>query len=61
MELYLHSPTTPPWRGAQLKHSDNLVTYFGLSETNGGALVVHRETVLSPCTDTVVNKIRAVR
>jgi hypothetical protein len=23
MELYLHSPSTPSWRGAQLKHSDN--------------------------------------
>jgi hypothetical protein len=23
VELYLHSPNTPPWRGAQLKHGDN--------------------------------------
>jgi hypothetical protein len=23
MELYLHSPDTPSWRGAQLKHRDN--------------------------------------
>jgi hypothetical protein len=23
VELYLHSPSTPSWRGAQLKHSDN--------------------------------------
>jgi hypothetical protein len=23
MELYIHSPNTPSWRGAQLKHSDN--------------------------------------
>jgi hypothetical protein len=23
VELYLHSPNTPPWRGAQLKHRDN--------------------------------------
>jgi hypothetical protein len=23
VELYLHSPNTPSWRGAQLKHSDN--------------------------------------
>jgi len=22
-ELYLHSPSTPSWRGAQLKHRDN--------------------------------------
>jgi hypothetical protein len=23
VDLYLHSPTTPSWRGAQLKHRDN--------------------------------------
>jgi hypothetical protein len=23
VELYLHSPSTPSWRGAQLKHRDN--------------------------------------
>jgi hypothetical protein len=23
VELYLHSPNTPYWRGAQLKHRDN--------------------------------------
>jgi hypothetical protein len=23
LELYLHSPSTPLWRGAQLKHRDN--------------------------------------
>jgi hypothetical protein len=23
VELYLHSPDTPSWRGAQLKHRDN--------------------------------------
>jgi hypothetical protein len=23
VELYLHSPNAPPWRGAQLKHRDN--------------------------------------
>jgi hypothetical protein len=28
MELYLHSPTTPPWRGAQLKHKDNFTFTF---------------------------------
>jgi hypothetical protein len=25
VELYLHSPNTPPWRGAQLKHRDNFM------------------------------------
>jgi heme/copper-type cytochrome/quinol oxidase subunit 2 len=24
VELYLHSPITPSWRGAQSKHKDNL-------------------------------------
>jgi hypothetical protein len=31
VELYLHSPNTPSWRGAQLKHSDNFTfTFLGL-------------------------------
>jgi hypothetical protein len=25
MELYLHSPSTPSWRDAQLKHKDNFI------------------------------------
>jgi hypothetical protein len=28
MELYLHSPNTPSWRGAQLKHRDNFAFTF---------------------------------
>jgi hypothetical protein len=28
MELYLHSPNTPSWRGAQLKHRDNFTFTF---------------------------------
>jgi len=28
MELYLHSPTTSPWRGAQLKHRDKFTFYY---------------------------------
>jgi hypothetical protein len=31
VELYLHSPNTPPWRRAQLKHRDNFTFTF----TNG--------------------------
>jgi hypothetical protein len=31
VELYLHSPNTPPWRGAQLKHRDNFTFTFILS------------------------------
>jgi hypothetical protein len=28
MELYLHSPDTPSWRGDQLKHRDNFTFNF---------------------------------
>jgi len=32
VELYLHSPNTPSWRGAQLKHRDNFTfTFYGSS------------------------------
>jgi hypothetical protein len=27
VELYLHSPNMPSWRGAQLKHRDNFTFY----------------------------------
>jgi hypothetical protein len=30
VELYLHSPSTPSWRGAQLKHRDNFTFTFYL-------------------------------
>jgi hypothetical protein len=30
MEVYLHSPSTPSWRGAQLKYGDNF-TFLPLS------------------------------
>jgi hypothetical protein len=28
VELYLHSPNTPSWRGSQLKHRDNFAFTF---------------------------------
>jgi len=32
VELYLQSPNTPSWRGAQLKHRDNFTfTFYGSS------------------------------
>jgi hypothetical protein len=37
VELYLHSPNTPSWRGAQLKHRDNFtftLLYFTLWDDN---------------------------
>jgi hypothetical protein len=32
MELYLHSPNTPSWLGAQLKHRDNFTFYLSHKE-----------------------------
>jgi len=28
MELYVHSPNTPSWRGAQFKHRDSFTFYL---------------------------------
>jgi hypothetical protein len=33
MLLYLHSPNTSSWRGAQLKHRDNFTFTFTLTKT----------------------------
>jgi hypothetical protein len=33
VELYLHSPSTPPWRGAQLKYRDNFTFYLLTSDS----------------------------
>jgi hypothetical protein len=35
VELYLHSPNTPSWRGAQLKHRDNFTFTFLICWTFG--------------------------
>jgi hypothetical protein len=37
VELYLHSPNTLPWRGAQLKHRENFTFTFTFTriESNG--------------------------
>jgi hypothetical protein len=33
VEIYLHSPNTPSWRGAQLKHRDTFTfTFFSVSK-----------------------------
>jgi hypothetical protein len=36
VELYLHSPNTPSWRGDQLKHGNNFT--FTFMEGSGGIL-----------------------
>jgi len=32
VEVYIHSPNTPSWRGAQLKYGDNFTFYLYLIE-----------------------------
>jgi hypothetical protein len=32
VELYIHSPNTPSWCGAQLKHRDNFTFFFTLPQ-----------------------------
>jgi hypothetical protein len=34
VELYLHSPNTPSWRGAHLKHRDNFTFYIDSASYN---------------------------
>jgi hypothetical protein len=45
MELYLHSSSTPSWRGAQLKHRDNF-TFLPLPQTgpSGRTVVILSRT-----------------
>jgi len=45
MEIYLHSPNTPSWRGAQLKHRGNFTLTSALL-TNGLTSVNLGEGVL---------------
>jgi hypothetical protein len=33
VELYLYSPNTPPWRGAQGDHRDNFTFYLFIDES----------------------------
>jgi hypothetical protein len=37
VELYLHSPITPSWRGAQLKHRNNFNFYLSVFQISSGA------------------------
>jgi hypothetical protein len=45
VELYFHSPNTPSWRGAQLKHRDNFTFTFTLYQVKedemGGICSTH--------------------
>jgi hypothetical protein len=46
VELYLHSPNMPSWRGAQLKHRNNFT--FTTENSNAKYKQGHHKTVLSP-------------
>jgi hypothetical protein len=43
VELYLHSPNTPSWRGTQLKHGENLIPlplYYNCRRNNANDVLV---------------------
>jgi hypothetical protein len=40
MELYLHSPNTPSWRGAQLKHRANFIFILIICVASQRAFIV---------------------
>jgi hypothetical protein len=44
VELYLYSPNTPSWRGAQLKHKDNFIFTFTNNRKDGVAEIMEVET-----------------
>jgi hypothetical protein len=44
VELYLHSPNTPSWRGAQLKHRDNF-TFVATTNARDNILVSYGEII----------------
>jgi hypothetical protein len=53
VELYLHSPNTPSWRGAQLQHRDNFAFFtYGvdmntaIAPDTSGALIGKSHTVI---------------
>jgi hypothetical protein len=52
MELYCHSPNTPSWCGAHLKHRDFIFTYMGLEIALGttctGNWMMRMKSILSP-------------
>jgi ribosomal protein L13 len=56
VELYLHSPNTPSWRGAHLKHKDNFT--FTLYVVERLVIVEFRNVIL---TSTFRNSKRAYK
>jgi hypothetical protein len=45
VEIYFHSPNTPPWLGAQLKHRDNLTLTFTFTFAFTSSFRCYRRTV----------------
>jgi hypothetical protein len=41
VELYLHSPITPSWIGAQLKHRGNFIFIFTIGDVFTLSLIIH--------------------
>jgi hypothetical protein len=51
VELYLHSPNMPPWRGAQLKRKENFTFYTYLILNTHTHAHIHKHYVIhSSCT-----------
>jgi hypothetical protein len=57
VELYLYSPNTPSWRGAQLKHRDTFtftITYFTVlqyASISGGRTELSALLIQKPTTE----------
>jgi hypothetical protein len=62
VEIYLHSPNTPSWRGAQVirKHRDNLTFYFTFYTTTKIA-VSNQELLINNSSSRVLEKLRVIQ
>jgi hypothetical protein len=47
VELHLHSPNTPSWRGAQLKHGENFTFIFTLTDETKHVVMSRHQNVRS--------------
>jgi hypothetical protein len=55
VELYLHSPNTPSWSGAQLKHTDNFTSY--LTKNNEMETITRAQGQNYLCTQGIKHKV----
>jgi len=56
VELYLHSPNTSSWRGAQLKHRDNFTFFTSTTTTTTTTTTTNTNTTTT--TTTTTRKVR---